>query len=92
MKGKGFVNFLAYIAIAFVAVALFLSKVFYWALGSGSPVVTAMTLIAQIIAYSITAVFAFFYAKSRKSIGWMIAFIIFVIIIIVFMILNISIK
>ena len=38
----------------------------------------ALNLIAQIIAYAITAVYAFAYAKSRKSIGWMIAYIIFV--------------
>ena len=91
MKGKGIVNFLAYIAIAFVAVALVLARIFSW-VGLSSNLIGAMTLIAQIIAYAITAVFAFYYAKSRKSIGWMIAFIIFVIIIIVFLILNFQVK
>ncbi len=90
MKGKGFINFLAYIAIAFVAVALILARIFSW-VGLSSSLISAMTLIAQVIAYSITAVFAFYYAKSRKSIGWMIAFIVFVIIIIVFLILNFNI-
>lgn len=87
MKGKGFVNFIAYIAIAFVALALILAKVFSWA-GLSATFITAMELIAQIIAYAITAVFAFYYAKSRKSIGWMIAYVIFVVIIIVFLVLG----
>lgn len=90
MKGKGLINFLSYIAIAFVAIALILAKIFS-AVGLSSSVVSAMTLIAQLIAYSITAVFAFFYAKSRKNIGWMIAYVIFVIIIIVFLVLNFNI-
>ena len=47
-----------------------------------------MTLVAQIIAYSIVAVYAYFYARSRKHIGWMIAYIVFVIAIIVFLVLG----
>ena len=88
MKNKGLINFLAYIAIAFVAVALVLGKVFNWIFGDSATIVMAMNLIAQIIAYAITSVFAFYYAKSKKSIGWMIAFVVFLIIIIVFLVLG----
>lgn len=91
MKGKSVVNFLSYIAIAFVAVALILARVFGW-IGGLDNVVRAMELIAQIIAYAITAVFAFYYAKGRKSIGWMIAYVIFVVIIVVFLVLGFSFK
>ncbi len=88
MKGKGFVNLLAYIAVAFIAVALILTKIFS-AFNVSSTVTGALTLIAQIIAYTITAVFAFYYAKSRKHIAWMICYVLFVIAIIVFLILGI---
>jgi hypothetical protein len=88
MKGKSFVNFMAYLAIAFIAVALLLGKIL-GAVGLSSTVVGALNLIAQIIAYTITAVFAFAYAKSRKHIAWMICYIIFVIAIIVFLVLGI---
>ncbi len=91
MKGKSVVNFLSYIAIAFVAVALILARVFGW-IGGLDNVVRAMELIAQIIAYAITAVFAFYYAKSRKQIGWMIAYVIFVVVIVVFLVLGFSFK
>ena len=86
LKGKGFVNFMAYIAVAFIAVALILTKIFsFFELNS---VTNALTLIAQIIAYAITAVFAFYFAKSKKHIAWMICYILFVIAIIVFLILG----
>lgn len=86
MKGNSVVNFLSYIAIAFIAVALILSKLLGWLVNPS--IAHALNLIAQIIAYVITAVFAFRFAKSKKSIGWMVAFIAFVIIIIVFLILS----
>lgn len=86
MKGKGFVNFMAYIAIAFIAVALILTKIF--AFFELNTVTAALTLIAQIIAYAITAVFAFYFAKSKKHIAWMICYVLFVIAIIVFLILG----
>ena len=87
MKGKSFVSFLSYIAIAFIAIALILGKIL-GAVGLSSTVVGALNLIAQIIAYAITAVYAFAYAKSRKSIGWMVAYIIFVVAIIIFWVLG----
>ena len=87
MKGKGFVNFMAYIAIAFIAVALILSRIFA-AFDMNATIISAISLVAQVIAYAITAVFAFYYAKSKKQIGWMIAYILFVIAIIVFLILG----
>lgn len=88
MKGKAFVNFMAYIAIAFIAVALILGKIFS-AVGLSSTIIGALNLIAQVIAYAITAVFAFYYAKSRKHIAWMICYILFVIAIIVFLVLGV---
>ena len=87
MKGKNFVNFVAYIAIAFIAVALILGRIFS-AVGLSSTIIGALNLIAQVIAYTITAVFAFAYAKNAKHIGWMIAYILFVIAIIVFLVLG----
>ena len=85
MKGKQFVNFLAYISIALIAVALFVGKILGWLISPN--VVNVLNLVAQIIAYTITAVYAFMFAKSKRSIGWMVAYIIFVVVIIVFMVL-----
>ncbi len=87
MKGKGFVNFLAYLAIMLIAVALIVQYVLN-AFEVSSNVVSAMNTIAQFIAYAITAVFAFYFAKSRRSIGYMIAYVVAVILIVVFLFLT----
>ena len=84
--GKSFVNLVAYIAVAFIAIALILGKVLGWLINPS--IINALNLIAQIIAYAITAVFAFSFAKSKRSAGWMIAYVIFIILIIVFTVLN----
>ena len=84
--GKSFVNLVAYIAIAFIAVALILSKLLGWLVNPA--IAGALTLVAQIIAYGITAVFAFSFAKAKRSAGWMVAYVIFIILIVVFSILN----
>lgn len=86
MKGKSFVSFLSYIAIALIAVALVVGKLLGWLVNEN--VLKALILVAQIVAYTITAVYAFGFARSKKSIAWMIAYIIFVILIIVFTGLN----
>ena len=88
MKGKGFVNLLAYFAVAFIAVALILTKIFS-AFPKLMAVTEVLTLVAQVIAYSITAVYAFYFAKSKKHIAWMVCYILFVIAIIVFFVLGI---
>ena len=88
MKGKSFVNLMAYLAIAFIAVALILGKILSF-FDLSSSIVGALNLIAQIIAYTITAVFAFFYAKSKQHIAWMICYVLFVIAIVVFLFLGI---
>ena len=86
MKGNKFVNFMAFISIAIIAVVLLVGKILGWLIDDN--VLNALNLIAQVIAYIITAVYAFFYAKSKKNIGWMIAYIIFIIVIIVFFVVK----
>lgn len=88
MKGKGFINLLAYFAVAFIAVALVLTKIFS-AFPNFIAVANVLALIAQVVAYSITAVYAFYFAKSRKHIAWMISYVLFVITIIVFFVLGV---
>ena len=88
MKGKSIVNFLAYISVALIAVVLVVGKLLGWLINDN--ILNLLNLIAQIIAYVITAVFAFSFAKSKKSIGWMVAYIIFIVIIIVFTGFNVA--
>lgn len=81
-----FVNFLSYIAIALIAIVLVFGKLLGWLINPS--ILAILNLIAQFIAYAITAVFAFYYAKSRKKSVWMILYVVFVILIILFTVLN----
>ena len=85
---KNFVNFMAYISVAFIAVALILGRIL-GAFDLNPKVISSITLIANIISYAITAVFAFYFAKTRNHIAWMICYVIFVVAIIVFVILEV---
>lgn len=86
MKGKQIVNFFAYVSIILIGVALLLNFIL-GKLGVTAQVVYAIDLIAKCLAYIVTAIFAFLYAKSRRNAGFMIAYVIAVILIIVMIIL-----
>jgi len=80
---KRFLNLLAFIGIITVALALILAKI-----ASGSTLGNALTIVANAIAYFITAIGAFYYAKSRGNIWYLVAYFVAIILVIVFMILN----
>lgn len=88
MKSNSLLNGIAYVAIALIAISLVLGKLLGWLINPN--VLAIMTLIAEVIAYIITAVYGFFFAKSKKTIGWMVAYLIFVVLIVVFAGLNFS--
>ena len=82
MKGKQVVNFLAYLAIVLIGATLLLNFIL-GKLGVSAQVVDATALVAQCLAYVITAIFAFLYAKSKKNFGFMIAYVVAVVLIII---------
>lgn len=79
---KKIANFFAYVAIIFVAIALVVGR--FW------KDVQVLEEIAAVIAYAITSISAFFYAKSKSSVWFMIIFIIAVVLIFVFLILKVA--
>ena len=88
MKGKSFVHFMAYISIALIASVLVVGKLLGWLINDN--VLNLLNVVAQVIAYIITAVYAFFFAKSKQKTSWMIAYIIFIVLIIVFTGFNVG--
>jgi hypothetical protein len=75
-------NISAFVAVICIALALILRKV-----GLSGSVINALELIANAIAYLITAISAFFYVRSRKAIWVWIVYFVAVILIFVFMFL-----
>ena len=72
------VNFLAFIGVIFVAIVIALR-----AFGFASGIAGALSTIAFFISLAVMALAAFFYARSKRNIGFMIAYIIAVVVILV---------
>ena len=79
---KKVMNLFAYIAIMFVAIAVTIGT--FW------KDVAVLRSIAEVIAYIITGVSAFYYAKSKQSPVYMILFIVAAILIAVVLIVGIA--
>ncbi len=82
---KNVVSCLAYFAVALIAVALALGNLFGWLISSN--ITYVLSLIAEVIAFAITAVIGYSFAKSKRSVGWKVAYFIFLVVIIVFLVL-----
>ena len=78
-----FLNILAYVSIVLVAVALVISKILGWA-KAGEDIASAMQLVANILAYFITAIAAFYYVRNKKNVWVTVVYIVSLILIIVF--------
>lgn len=77
------VNFIAFIGLSCVAVVLILQSIF-----ADSSLLSALRIIGESIAYTITAISAYFFVRSKRNVWWYIAYTVFVILVIVFMIIR----
>lgn len=78
---KSFLNLIAFIAIFCIGISLLIGKI-----GVGS-IAGAFQTVAEILAYSVTAVSAFFFAHSRRHWAYYLIWVICVALIVVLMIL-----
>ena len=78
---KKFLNLLAFIAVVAVAFSLLIGTLF------GGEVATAFSIVAQCIAYFVTAVYAFYYVSAMRNTAITIVYILAVIAIIVLLII-----
>lgn len=85
-KFKGFVNMLAFIGIVAIATVMLLRLVF-GELFNGSPdFVNALDIIAECIAYVVTAIYAFYFVYARHCLAYTIMYVVSLILIIVLLI------
>ena len=77
---RSFVNLIAYVAIFCIGVALLIGRF-------SSSISGAFRTVAEILAYSVTAVSAFFYAVSRRHWAYYLIWVICVVLIVVLMVL-----
>ena len=79
---RSVMNLLAFVAIIMIALSLILSK-----LNFASSISGACTLIANIIAYIMVAISSYYFVRSRRSVVYLITWIVCVVVIVVMMIL-----
>ncbi len=79
---KTIMYLLAFVGLVLIATSLILVK-----LNLGGSLTSAFQLIANVIAYSMVAFFSFFYVRSKRNIGFLITWIVCVVIVVVMMIL-----
>ena len=75
---RSLINFCAFIAIAMIGLALLISKLI-----KPGEFTSALTLVANIISYTIVAISGFYYARSRRNFVYFIIWIIAIVLIIV---------
>lgn len=76
---RSFVNLCAYIAIVMIGVALILSKII-----SGSEVVAALNIIANVLSYIIVGIAAYCYAASKRNFWYFAIWLVAIVLIVVF--------
>ena len=77
---RGIINFLAFIATVCIGVSLALSKI--------GAISTIFRTVAEIIAYSLTAISAFFYVLYKRHWAYYLIWIVCVVLIVVLLILK----
>lgn len=80
-------DFCAYIGTACIAIALILSV----ALKANGSLTQAFRIVGDTIAYVLAMILAGFWVKRKRHIAWLICYIIFVVVIIVMYIVNVTI-
>ena len=78
---RGILNFIAYVAIVCIGVALLIGRI-----GVGS-LAEAFHKVAEILAYLVTAVAAFYFAHSRRHWAYYTIWIVCVVLIVVLMVI-----
>lgn len=84
----GILNIMSYLAVVGVGIALLLS----WLLnvvGVTAAVVSALNILAQVLAYIVVACHSFGYAKARGT-WWLVVWAVAIVLIVVFLVLGFS--
>ena len=76
------INFIAFVGLVTIAISLILQTFLKGEL------LTAIKVIGEVIAYTITAVSAFFYVKSKRNVWWYVAYAVALALIVVFMVIR----
>ena len=87
---RKFLNLLGYIAVVLIALAWVLGFIFRGgaSMVSLSNVTSALIFFGNLFAYFITAVSGFYYARSKRSIWYMVVYAVAIVLIVLFIVLG----
>jgi len=85
-RWRHFVNFLAYIAVIMIGIALALSFILQ-KVGVSSTIVGSISKVANALACLIVCIASFYYARSKRNAAFFILWLIATVLIVVFMVL-----
>jgi len=80
---RSFINLISYGAICCIGIALLIGAI----LGRGSQIAGAFHTVAELLAYTVTAISAFFFANSRRHWGFYLVWVVCVVLIVVLMVI-----
>lgn len=78
------INCIAFIGLCLVAIVLIMQKIFN---GNGT-FLSALRTIGESIAYSITAISAFFYIRTKRNVWWYVGYTVALVLVVVFVIIR----
>lgn len=87
LNAKRFFNAMAFVALVIAGVVLVLSKIL-GALGVQVNLLTILNNIAYVLAFVVTAVAAFYYVRTKRSLAWTIVYIVAVLLVVVPLVLS----
>ena len=82
---KGIINFLSFISVGLIGVTLLLGK-----LGIFQGIGGALITVANVLAYIITAIAAFYYVRNKKNVWVWIVYVVSIVLIVISYIINIG--
>ena len=85
LNTRKFFSAMAFVALVLSGIALVISKIFF---GAGSSAGAVLNNIAYILAFTVTAFYAFFYVKSRRNPVWLAIYIVVVLLVVVPLIMS----
>lgn len=87
LNTKKFFNAMAFIALVIAGIVLVVSKIL-GAVGIDIKILSILNTVASTLAFVVTSVAAYYYVRTKRSIAWMIVYVIAVILVVVPLVLS----
>ena len=81
LNTKKFFNAMAFVALCIAGIALLVSKILGW-LNAGVQFANILNQVAYVLAFVVTAVAAFYYVRTKRSVAWTVIYVLAVLLVV----------